>query len=352
LLSKSKQAKLDEEANLVSFAARSLEFAVPNPGLIRRITHASVELALNITATKKDDYFHLRAVRALLHSNPENLQTVAKHLRSELSPEKSESVHRREVKLALITCTSLIQHAGFDTSYMDAKSVAFWRRFEDENFDIFSSELKSLAKQRAWAAATAATAGIMPMREVIATYGPEVLYQWRMGPVTLRAPIILRLDRDGQSAIPRVDCALDACLAELSELLPSWKGPWFTTLYDYQAISYLRYAGPWRRPLPQINDAQRDAIALVLIAWYELMDIDFAQAQTNVDDGPSNSLATLARRWARARTDASVRQSGLRSIRACQLKPETIAVLTSWIEGKTSFVSDAVRMRTVTVELS
>lgn len=340
VITASDKAKLDEGANLVAFAARALEFAVPSPGLLRKITHASVELAVKADSTKQDHYFHLRGVRALLHSNRENLQAVAKNLRTELHAEKAEHVNRREIKLGLATNISLVQHAGFDTSYMDDKSIDFWRTFEDENFDIFSSELKLMAKERGWVAATAATAGLISIREAIDRFGPEVLYQWRMGPLTLRAPIILRLAYSDPSIdASRSDRAMAQCLTELSDILPSWEGWWFKTPYDYSAIRYPGFFSPWRRPLSSLDETHRDSIALMLVAWCELVGGNSAERMREVDDAPNNSLGSLVRKWANARFDTTVRQSGLRSVRACQLNPQTIALLASWIEGERDFVS-------------
>ncbi|MEU0256799.1 NACHT domain-containing protein [Streptomyces sp. NPDC006184] len=337
-------ATLEEAANLVTFAARSLEFSVPSPGVIRKITQASVELALKAASLEHDDYFHLRGVRALLHANRENLSAISRNLRDEFRSERSEDVRRRELKLALAINTSFVQHAGFDMSYMDEKSVAFWQTFEEENVDLFESDLRLLATERAWAAAMAASAGFIPISEAIARFGPEILYQWRIGPLTLRAPMILRLGvTDHDEEVPRVDQAMADCLAELSEILPTLEGYWFTTPYNYEAITYPGYLGPWRRPLSQLDVEHRDAIALILAAWCELAGSDVEDNPAIVHEGPNHSLASLVRKWASARSDASLCQSGLRSVRACQLKPSTIARLTSWIEGQADFVSPVVK---------
>ncbi|MFB8126884.1 NACHT domain-containing protein [Streptomyces bacillaris] len=341
-------APLEEEANLVSFAARALSFAVPRPQLMKDVCHASVELALKIGSSGKrregvdrSPSLHLRGLRSLLHANRENLPTVAKYLRSELTPSNFDEdlqSYRNEIRLALALSISLIPNSTRDdTFYMEDNVYELWLKFESDSFDILRSEIITLSAIRKWVAVIGATAGIIPISRVIASFGPEALFQFHTGPFILRAPFVLRMNN---SASPEegARCELRTAenLAELSDILPDCPTPWFTESYDYSPIGSLRtYTLPFRRTFSQVHESQRDALALIGAAWCELTNED--KRYPTRDSKGDKRIMQLLVKWNAGRLNADYAPAAVRSIRACSLKPETISLLVNWVEGEVKF---------------
>jgi hypothetical protein len=346
-------APLEEKVNLVSFAGRSLAFAVPRPQLLRDICRASVELALKAgevteqSSSRHSERFssltYLRGIGALLHANWENLPVVARNLRFELTSANFEnelSDAEREIRLALSLCISLIPHTTLDdTFYMDEKVSLFWEKFESDSFSLLESEIVSLSATKQWVAVAAAMAGIIPMTQVIEKYGPAALFQYHMGPFILRAPFVLRLPRDQVNrTYMRCDSAVERNLTELSEILPECGTPWFTEQYDYVPIGGVRtYRDAFTKPFSQTPVEQRDALALIAAAWCEISGED--NRWPTVEGAGDKRIGQLALKWNAARLNPDYLGSALRSIRACHLKPATIQLLALWVEGKIQFSS-------------
>ncbi|MFG2272101.1 NACHT domain-containing protein [Streptomyces chartreusis] len=343
-------APLEEQANLISFAARSLAFAVPRPQLLREICHASVDLALrlgdvqpiseHIPPDRAASLYYLRGIRALLHANWENLPVVARNLRFELTSTNFEEDDdaKREIRLALSLCISLIPHSALDdTFYMDDKVALFWEKFESDSFDLLEPEILSLASTKQWVAVSAAMSGIIPMARVIEQYGPKALFQYHMGPLILRAPFILRLPSElVNGEYSRCDSAVESTLGELSEILPQSDTPWFTESYDYVPIGGLRtYGEPFAKYLSQFPAAQKDALTLIAAAWCELSGED--QKWPKSEGSADKRLGQLVFKWNAGRLNPDYLASALRSIRACHLNPATIQVLVRWVEGHIRF---------------
>ncbi|MGW0762386.1 NACHT domain-containing protein [Streptomyces sp. NPDC002814] len=335
---------MEGQNNLVAFAARALAFAVPKPQLVRDICQATVELALNMVdpASEYSPTFFLRGIRSLLHANSENLPTVSRNLRYELTAANhGEPLDdpRREIRLALALSTTLIPHSGIDdSSYMDGKTVEHWERFESESFDIFESEIRSLAETKKWVAAAGATAGILPMKDVVRRFGPEALFQFHVGPLVLRAPVVLRIPGGvGSQGRFRYDSALRDCLAQLSEILPEYPTPWFTERYDYKPLGTVGgYGSVFRWNLSQVPEDHRDALILLAAAWCELAGED--KKWPTKDARSDTRIRRLALKWNSARLNSDYHASALRSIKACQLKAATINLLVKWVEGEVQFV--------------
>ncbi|MFF1376000.1 NACHT domain-containing protein [Streptomyces sp. NPDC058308] len=353
ILQAAESATLDEEVNLLSFAARSLAFAVPRPQLLRQICRANVELALKAgsvtrhasgrTSERTSSLFYLRGIGALLHANWENLPTVARNIRYELTPANFQDdpcEANLEIRLALSLCISLIPHTTLDdTFYMDRKVSEFWDKFEAESFSLLESEIVSFSSTRQWVAVAAAMAGIIPMAQVVEKYGPAALFQYHMGPLILRAPFILRLPTDRVDGVCfRCDSAVQRNLEELSEILPACSTPWFTERYDYIPIGGLRsFDGVLSKAFSRTPVRQKDALALMGAAWCELSGED--QKWPTVEGAGDKRIIQLVLKWNAARLNPIYRGSALRSIRACHLKPETIDLLAGWVEGKVQFSS-------------
>ncbi|MFI6652146.1 NACHT domain-containing protein [Streptomyces sp. NPDC050529] len=348
VLEAAKSAPLEEEANLVSFAARALSFAVPRPQLMKDICHAGVELALKVGSGVEGIHRSdrstpsFRGLRSLLHANRENLPTVAKYLRAELTPSNfAEDLQgdRNDIRLALALSISLIPHSGVDdTFYMEENVYELWQKFESDSFDILRSEIVSLALTRKWVAMIAATAGIIPISQVIATFGPEALFQFHTGPFILRAPFVLRMEADFlPEEIPRCESRTKESLAELSNVLPGHPTPWMTEAYDYGPIGALHtYNLPFGKTFSQVDESCRDALALIGAAWCELLN-DSKRHPTRDGRGDKRILRLLMK-WNAGRLNPDYAPAAVRSIRACSLKPETIQMLVNWVEGKLEFV--------------
>jgi hypothetical protein len=353
VISAAQTGTLEESANLLSFAGRSLNFVVPRPAVIRRICEASVELALGIPkeeftrATSRSH--HLRGISALQTANAENRPSVGRLLRRALSNDGGTKPPRkvRETKLALALNISLIRDQaalGGPTQ----SDLAYWREFEDDNFDHFENEVRALSQETGWVAVEGASAGILSMSSVMEKFAPEVLYQYLQGPLTIRAPFVYRIDRIGRAdERHRVVASVDECLSELSSVLPLVRDPWFVTSYSYEPImNDARHR--FRRPLHRYPQESRDAIILLAAAWAEL---DFASKNPprrrivaeQQQEVPSAS--SMASRWTVARRDPDQVSGVLRSINACRLKDETISLLTDWVEGEFNFVKAGIRTK-------
>jgi len=335
----------EEKTNLVSFAARSLSFAVPRPQLLRDICHASVDLALEISGASQMDressLFYLRGIRALLHANRENLPAISRNLRFELTSQNFNDPPndiKRELRLAYSLCISLIPHTALDdTFYMDARGRRHWEEFESESFDLLESEIRTLSETKQWVAVAGATSGMIPLSQVLEKYGPKCLFQYHMGPLILRAPTVLRIAGvQGPINRFRYDAALPKCLAELSILLPSCPTPWFTENYDYGPVGNIRfYDEPFKKSFSQVPVEHRDALALIAASWCELTGED---RKWPTKDGIGDTrIISLVLKWNAARLNPDYLGSALRSIRACQLKSPTIDLLVRWVEGTARF---------------
>ncbi|MFF4632158.1 NACHT domain-containing protein [Streptomyces griseorubiginosus] len=340
-------AALAEKANLIAFASRSLGFAVPKPSLVRLICHASVELALKITdpdASSKDEPLFLRGLRSMLNANRENLPSVAKNLRSELLADgRIDGLDEldRATRLALALCISTMRYSGAeDILYMDDWVEKFWNRFEVDNLDAFAATMRSLACTNSWVAMQGANSGMWSIQTVVKKFGPEVLFQFSVGSLILRAPFVLFMSDIEQFEDHRHMRAVPQCLIELSAILPNWREPWFKSDYDYSPIGQLshRVHGILGRTLSQVPSQYRDALILIAAAWAELASREKNWVTRN---GRSDSrISGLAMKWNAARLDSQYAPKALRSIRACQLKSETMELLEDWVEGKYSFVGD------------
>ncbi|MBA2806928.1 NACHT domain-containing protein [Streptomyces sp. KM273126] len=340
-------SNLSQEANLIAFASRSLSFAVPKPSLVRMICNASVELALRITdpgSSNKDDSLFLRGLRSLLHANRENLPSVAKNLRSELLADgRIDGLDEldRATKLALALCISTMRYTGVDDMlYMDDRVEKFWESFEVDNFEIFAAAMQSLADSNSWVAMQGANSGMWSIQGVITRFGPEVLFQFSVGSLILRAPFVLFMSDSAQFEDYPQMRAVPQCLIDLSEILPTWREPWFKSDYDYQPIGQLdhRGYGILGRTLSQVPGQYRDALILIAAAWAELASRDKNWVTRN--GRSDNRISGLAVKWNAARLDRQYAPKALRSIRACQLKSETMELLADWVEGKYSFVGN------------
>ncbi|WKV73883.1 NACHT domain-containing protein [Streptomyces sp. PCS3-D2] len=332
------KSPIEEKANLLAFAGRALGFAVPKPALVRQICQASVAMAMGNpsegTPFRRDRYAQLRGVRAVLHANSENLPSVAKYLRASLRVEDS-SIEAREVCLALALSISLVPYAGIDdASYMTSKAREYWNDFEAENFDEFAAEMDSLAEHRGWAALYAAVAGRRPIRHVIDAYGPEVLFQFHSGPLTLRPPVVMRIDpySDVRS---RSDWALDTCLSDLSVILPRCETPWFVSEYDYDPIGKLgRHAfGAFFGTLSDFPEEHRDAVILLAAAWIEL-----GGGPRQAFDGRADGrIVLLMQKWNAARIGQRPVSHALRSIRSTKVSGRVVELLEAWVQGRLRF---------------
>ncbi|MFE2976457.1 NACHT domain-containing protein [Streptomyces sp. NPDC059258] len=339
VIQESNSAPPDERANLIAFAGRSLSFAVPNPILVRSICQASVYLALGMTegpaSGQRLNYTPLRGIQALLYANSENLPSVAKNVRNSLLVAKSTE-SEREIALSLALCISYIIYTGFeDPSFMTRKAYAFWREFENDNFDKFADSIRILASQKAWVALQGATAGLWPIREAVDRFGPEILFQYHMGHLTLRAPFVMRL-YESTGEIPMMgDKAIPDCIAELSKILPVCSMPWFKSEYNYNALGVVGDGfHTYAATLASVRPEHRDALILIAVAWTEIADDGKG---VPFDVRSEGRIYRLARKWNCARTGLGSIPHALRSIRSHNLSSETVALLESWVQGEVFF---------------
>lgn len=168
----------DQDANLISFAARALNFIVPRPDVLRAICESAINSYLD--PVRKDEQT-LEAVDYLFRCSAENAPRIGTAIREVFDELYGDGPAPER---AIYLLFSRQQKVYSDRPY--------WNTWVVENLALFKSTLEAVRSVNAWSALVEYEAGIISLSDLLEMHGPRVLYAYSMGQITEGPPFVYR----------------------------------------------------------------------------------------------------------------------------------------------------------------
>lgn len=315
-----------KDLNSVSFAARALNFIVPQPEILKEICSQAVRLQCD-PKRRPAPPLKSHPIADAMECSLENAPRVAAAIRDSLdSAFAAKSVGERIFRLALLP-PSLTRMGDF------------WQKWADENFDLYARQVATGSRRFFWIALMRYEKGEISCDDLLASHGVAALYDFRIAGATDIAPFVyrflVRADRGGYPGLQgRVKPARASSIVDdLLRLLPEQKTPWLTYKKDYESTSLiLERSGPRQPPLKWPN--LRLLLALPLL-----------EDKLEADGAGYDPLLQEAMSERRALADKVPRSAGSQLLRPLEGFPGAQTLMTSWLEGKVTLL-DASRRST------
>jgi GTPase SAR1 family protein len=210
LMERASGADADERENLLTFAARCLQFMVPSAGVQRKVTSLSVESCITwgLDVIKlfeeAEDYYPFykhdmaeKMIGNLLRARSENLQTVVKSFEQILVERAKNGGDDVVASLALeLGLHPTLAEGG---SELQSASRQVWEDASGRIFDTCLSRVLALSPQHLWLCVDAFWRGKVSIDEFASWHGVSGIFRYRemeMFPNKSQLPIAEVLTRD------------------------------------------------------------------------------------------------------------------------------------------------------------
>lgn len=284
LLDRGLEASPEERLNLVSFSSRSLEFLVPSPHCIRRITAETLDTALTLVrageaTTRQDPNDPLveqspaeELIRGLTGAGSEAEDTVADELSQFLTRAFKQASGREAVAIGELGLHLSISHRR-------GRNTDRWRRVSDALADEWRDKLVALAPTEFSTAVDCLTLGFVTIPEFVEWHGVEQLFSERQYVFWSRvrsAPLAYLCVWGATTAFKHEGWKerrkrFEERLGELGDVLSNTDPPW--THHERGTFgSWLYHVGEGRCSLQNPTPEQQFAMFAVLAAASEATD--------------------------------------------------------------------------------
>lgn len=233
-----------ELAYATSFAARSLQFVVPRPSVLRDIVDAALELSLAGRGRGVDARL---PVSDLFACSTENAPRVAVALRASIQA-ALDSDPRNEVALYV----ALVLVGDYQTDL--GSGDRYWRQWSAENWLAFAPYVLTARRSLYWLAVMSLERGDMELEEVLSRFGFKALYEYQILGRVPNPPFAYRVlqRRYGGQAVSlggNVKGSRAAIiLQDVVALAPTVRLPWLAMRQAYVQVAWVLGDPPPSRP--------------------------------------------------------------------------------------------------------
>jgi hypothetical protein len=342
------------KANLMSFAARALQFIVPRPEVLRAIVTASIQL---LTDADVDQHGYDRRRIGLRPSAQAatNLLAVAPELREDVGRLARDAITtmleenwRQEQLLAYAFAPWMLVDSAFEEGIrVDVKYMMDWAM---ENSRHLSPIITRAASKYYWLDLMRASQGYISVEEVLRRHGPKALYEYNVAGYGPYPPVAYELltSAAGRRNLWMVtdwhSNTVKDLITGLRDLLPAMKTPWFRYLQRYAVLAE---ALGWRtRSIVALSDQ----LALLLSA--PLVEILLTTRKVSPEEPLFEGLIMHKedrrnrRDWNRIQTILALRnradvteEEASSALAQVNLSHEAEELLRRWILRKVDFVA-------------
>jgi hypothetical protein len=249
---------VDSRWNLLSFAARCLEFIIPSPKVCRSLSNLCIESFLSRDLKKKDktSLNPSEVLAALLKANPENIRTIKSSLETDL-------VHRintSEESLAILA-TELSLHITF--SHGTESHTNDWDYFPKKIMESCWPRIELLAEKDKRLAIDAFWHDKWPISKVADLFGAEILFyslQFRVF-TSISSSALIEWLISLELRPPR-NAKISTILTEVARWLLERQTPWIKASIEFPMQKWIGFPFTYMQGYEQIN-APNSNIAFV-----------------------------------------------------------------------------------------
>ncbi|MGO9778984.1 MAG: NACHT domain-containing protein [Streptosporangiaceae bacterium] len=323
--------------NLLSFAARALQFIVPRPEVLRKVVSICVtNLAeRRLIRSRRSQYGLMSAPPAiyLLTATRELRETVTHLIRDEVSKQLQISWRKEELLSFLFLPTI---HLFYSTDEPLRLPWTFWKKWSTENRNAFAKYFERASARYYWIDLIRLRDGQINAKTLLARHGVSALYNYYIkgtGPFPPIAYFIVTQPLSafrilGMPAKGNPD-VLNQMLHDLETELPKIPAPWLQYRVEYvPVVGALRYL----RSRNEISDQ------LTLLLCAPLAEIAMRERdRPSILDLYEPKQMTF-RTIFEGRRESGKRAEALQLLSELDLDDSAAEILKQWLQGKISFV--------------
>jgi hypothetical protein len=325
-------SELDARRNLLRFAARAVAFIVPRPAIIREIAKRVVD---DICESISDENYDTKdsGYSNLLDCSQENLGLVSREIYvAAMNRLRLDKADLRALQIGLypgiLIGGSAVGRRSIDASFVDTRQA---------NLPFVKSLLRDQSTVDMYIAVNAAIWGEIPMSDVLARFGPGILYSDAWCGIGQGVSFAIRFwIQDGLR--PQMQpFALETCISDVKAFLLTAPAPW-AQRQDVEIFSGLLFDYPYaKRSYEDI-----DAIVLIMLPVCELDPGEYLERtgrRTNFKSSDNISRLLLALSNARRDKLSESYRDAERELARAGVSDTVARQALTWAKGEVSYLA-------------